>query len=104
VGLTACVPPVAGQVIAAAIRAGHNVTALAFVAATVNMEELPALIEAGLAAMLTVGIAVEVELLKLAPPHPANTRKSGNRNTIANGEEIQLRDRWAHAFITVFSL
>jgi hypothetical protein len=68
------------------------------------MEELPALIEAGLAAMLTVGIAVEVEPLNEAPPHPVNTSKSGNRNTNANGEEIQLRDRWAHAFMTVFSL
>jgi hypothetical protein len=66
------------------------------------MEELPALIEAGLAAMLTVGIAVEVEPLNEEPPHPANTTRSGNRNTNANGEEIQLRDRWAHAFIAVF--
>ncbi len=68
------------------------------------MEELPALIEAGLAAMLTVGIAVEVELLNEAPPHPVNTRKSGYTTANANGEEIQLRDRWAHAFIAVFSL
>lgn len=68
------------------------------------MEELPALIEAGLAAMLTVGIAVEEELLNEAPPHPVKTSKSGNRNTNANGEEIQLRDRWAHEFIAVFSL
>jgi hypothetical protein len=70
----------------------------------VNMEELPALIEAGLAAMLTVGIVVEVELLNEAPPHPVNTSKSGKRNTNAKGEEIQLRDQWAHAFIAVFSL
>jgi hypothetical protein len=66
------------------------------------MDELPAVIEAGLAAMLTVGVAVGV-LLKLAPPHPVNTRRSGNMNTIANGEEILRRNRWAHVFITVFS-
>jgi hypothetical protein len=68
------------------------------------MDELPAVIEAGLAAMLTVGVDVVVgALLKWAPPHPVNTRRSGNMNTIANGEEILLRDRWAHAFITVLS-
>jgi hypothetical protein len=66
------------------------------------MDELPAVIEAGLAAMLTVGVAVGA-LLKLAPPHPVNTRRSGNMNTIANGEEILRRNRWAHVFITVFS-
>jgi hypothetical protein len=79
-----------------------TVTAVALLAATVNMDELPAVIEAGLAAMLTVGVAVGV-LLKLAPPHPVNTRRSGNMNTIANGEEILRRNRWAHVFITVFS-
>jgi hypothetical protein len=68
------------------------------------MEELPALIEAGLAAMFTVGIAGDEEPLNEAPPHPLKTSKSGNRNTNANGEEMQRRDRWAHAFIAVFSL
>jgi hypothetical protein len=79
-----------------------TVTAVALLAATVNMDELPAAIEAGLAAMLTVGVAVDV-LLKWAPPHPVNTRRSGNINTNAKGEEILLRNRWAHVFITVFS-
>jgi hypothetical protein len=78
-----------------------TVTAVAFVAATVNMDELPDVIEAGLAAMFTVGIAVDV-LLKLAPPHPVKTRRSGNMNTIAKGEEILLINRWAHVFITLF--
>ena len=50
---------------------------------------LPAAIEAGLAAMLTVGVAVDV-LLKWAPPHPVNTRRSGNMNTNAKGEEFTL--------------
>jgi hypothetical protein len=80
-----------------------TVTAVAFVAATVNMDELPEVIEAGLAAMFTVGVAVDV-LLKLAPPHPVKTRRSGNMNTIAKGKDILLRDRWAHAFIEVFLL
>jgi hypothetical protein len=67
------------------------------------MDELPAVIEAGLAAMLTVGVVDAVDvLLKLAPPHPVNTRRSGNINTIAKGEEILLRDQWAHVFITMF--
>lgn len=60
------------------------------------------MIEAGLAAMLTVGVAAVGVLLKWAPPHPANTRRSGNINTIANREEILLRDPWAHVFIAVF--
>jgi hypothetical protein len=67
------------------------------------MDELPAVIEAGLAAMLTVGVAVAVAvLLKWAPPHPLNSRRNGNINAIAKGEEILLRDRWAHVFITMF--
>jgi hypothetical protein len=68
------------------------------------MDELPEVIEVGLAAMLTVGVVVPVDvLLKLAPPHPVNTRRSGNMSTIAKGEEILRTDRWAHAFIAVFS-
>jgi hypothetical protein len=56
------------------------------------MEELPALIETGLAAMLTVGAAAEGELLKLVPPQPAS-RSSGSADSIANGEKVQLRER-----------
>jgi hypothetical protein len=44
---------------------------VAFVAVTVNVEELPALIEAGLELMLTVGAASEP--VKLLPPHPASS-------------------------------
>ncbi len=82
-----------------------TVTAVALAAVTVKVDELPAAIEVGLAVMLTVGVAVAVGvLLKWAPPHPVNTRRSGNMNTIAKGEEILLRNWWAHVFITVFLL
>jgi hypothetical protein len=59
----------------------------------VNVEEFPALIDAGLAAILTVGAAAEEELLKLEPPQPATTSRIGSVNSIANGEKIQLRER-----------
>jgi len=45
---------------------------VAFVAVTVKVEELPAVIEAGLELMLTVGAAFEP--VKFLPPHPASSR------------------------------
>jgi hypothetical protein len=73
-------------------------TEVALVELTVSMEELPAAIVVGLAPIFTVGVAGGV--LKLPPPpQPANARRTGNINAIARDEEIQLRDRWAHAFI-----
>jgi hypothetical protein len=63
---------------------------VAFVADTVNMEEAPAAIEAGLAAMLTVGVpdgsGGSVPLL--APPHPVNANRSDSSNSAAKGENI----------------
>jgi hypothetical protein len=47
---------------------------VAFIAATVNVDELPALIEAGLAVMLTVGagldVTVTVVTAEVLPPAP----------------------------------
>jgi hypothetical protein len=59
------------------------------------MEELPALIDTGLAVMLTVGAGAEDELLllKVAPPQPERTRKIGSANSIASGEKMQLSER-----------
>jgi hypothetical protein len=66
------------------------VTAVAFVAETVKVEEAPAAMEAGVAAMLTVGVADEsVESWPLlAPPHPVNTNNMESANNAASGGEI----------------
>jgi hypothetical protein len=55
------------------------------------MDEVPEAIEAGVAAMVTVGVAGGGSLGRvadLAPPHPASVRNSGNSNIAAKGGEI----------------
>jgi hypothetical protein len=56
------------------------------------VDELPAAIDAGLAATLTVGAAGSVGgVLDLVPPHPVKIRrKAGNSN--ASGEAILKAD------------
>jgi hypothetical protein len=76
---------------------------VAFAAVTVKVEELPALTEAGLALMLIVGADEPPEPEWTDEPHPVNTRRAANINAIADSEEIPLRDRFAHSFITVSS-
>jgi hypothetical protein len=53
VGLTACVPPVAEREYVL-LSVPVTVTVMALVAVTVKVDELPALIEVGLAVMVTV--------------------------------------------------
>ena len=61
---------------------------MAFVAVTVKVDELPALIDAGLAPMLTVG-AGDVEVaMELLPPQPLKSKGSMKPET--NEEQIQL--------------
>jgi hypothetical protein len=59
VGLTACVPPLGCNVY---VLPSLPVTAtcVALLAVTVNVEELPSLIEVGLATIVTVGAALAV--------------------------------------------
>ena len=71
VGLTACVPPLACRVYELPSLPA-TVTWVAFVAVTVNMDELPAAIEAGLAAIATVGGGDVATRLPLT--HPVNNR------------------------------
>jgi hypothetical protein len=78
-----------------------TVTEVAFVADTVNVDELPAVIVAGLEVMLTVGVVGVV--LKVAPPHPVNSRGSESVDSIANGERIRGRSRAMRTCIMVFS-
>jgi hypothetical protein len=76
VGLTAWVPPAACRVYVLP-SVPVTVTAVAFVAATVNVDELPEAIEVGLAEMLTVGatggpdgVTVTVAVAVVFPPAP----------------------------------
>ena len=76
---------------------------MALVAVTVKVDELPALIDAGLAPMLTVGagdlvVPVAMELL---PPQPLRSR--GSRRPEAIEEEIQLRDLRMCVLVRMFT-
>jgi hypothetical protein len=67
---------------------------------TVNVHELPAVIDAGLDVMLTVGVGL---LVKEAPPHPLNSKGSESVENIAIGESIRERTRRTLSCIMVFS-
>jgi hypothetical protein len=73
VGLTDCVPPLDGKVYVLP-SVPVTVTWVALVAATVKVDELPEVIEAGLAVMLTVGagfgVTVTVTVAEVFPPDP----------------------------------
>jgi hypothetical protein len=73
---------------------------VAFVAATVNVDEPPAVIAAGLEVMVTVGVGA---LVKEAPPHPARSTGSESVENIASGEKIRERSRGTRTCIMVFS-
>jgi hypothetical protein len=65
-----------------------TVTLVAFAAVTVNVEEPPAAIDAGLAVMLTVGLeGFPGSVLELVPPHPAKIARIGS-NASAKNEGI----------------
>jgi hypothetical protein len=65
-----------------------TVTAVAFAAETVRVEEDPEAMEAGLAAMLMVGAADgSVEMLPdFAPPQPVKANRRAGNNNAAKGE------------------
>jgi hypothetical protein len=72
-GLTGCVPPVACSVYELPLLP-VTITPVALVAVTVNKDELPAVIDAGLAVMATVGAGFGVTVMvvdcELFPPGP----------------------------------
>jgi hypothetical protein len=76
---------------------------VAFVALTVNMDEVPAAIEAGLAAMVTAGVTTGSVggVPDLAAPQPASVRKSGNSNIAARGEESLQRNLYGRIFMAM---
>jgi hypothetical protein len=63
-GVTVSVPPVAPNVFVLP-SVPVTVTPVEFVAVTVSTEDLPAVIEAGLAAMITAGLVVEAAIVRL---------------------------------------
>jgi hypothetical protein len=68
-------------------------------AETVKVDELPTVIDAGLAVMLTVGAGL---LLKVTPPQPLNSKGSESVENIAIGERIRERTRRTLSCIMVF--
>jgi hypothetical protein len=86
-----------------------TVTDVALLADTDNMAEAPALMEAGLAVTVTVGIwtvtvgcCVVGCVLELFEPHPASPSSTGTIRTEANFTELPRKDRCARAFIGMF--
>ena len=73
VGLTACVPPV-GCSVYAVPSLPAIVTVVAFVAVTVKIDDVAAMIEVGLAVMVTtgtgLGVTVTVAAAVIFPPVP----------------------------------
>jgi hypothetical protein len=67
---------------------------------TVKVDELPAVIDAGLAVMLTVSVGL---LLKVTPPQPLSSKGSESVENIAIGERIRERTRRTLTCIMVFS-
>jgi hypothetical protein len=63
------------------------------------MDEVPAMIAAGLAVMPLVGATGIV--LKLAPPHPASSMSSKEQGSSV--ERILLNDRRVSDFVTMYS-
>jgi hypothetical protein len=72
-----------------------TVTWVALPATTVNVEEPPAVIDAGLAVMLTVGAEV-VASPGPTVPHPASTKRK--EKVIASGDRMARRGRETHTF------
>jgi hypothetical protein len=75
-----------------------SVTCVALAADMVSMLEFPAVIEAGLAAMLTDGLS-DCEPLDCPAPHPATTARRGRIRIKGNLKELQREDRRLLAFI-----
>jgi hypothetical protein len=75
------------------------------VAVTVSVAELPAVIEAGLAAIVTVGVALvgAVELRLELPPHPLSAISNGSNTARAQGDAILEKERLATVFMAALT-
>ena len=97
-GLTACVPPPAGSAYELP-SLPLTATSVALVAVTVNMDEAPAIIAAGLAEMPLVGIAGAA--LNWVPPHAASSMSSKVQGVTM--KRNLLNDRRVGDFVTASS-
>jgi hypothetical protein len=75
----------------------ETVTLVALVAVTVSLDAAPAVTLAGLALMLTVGVAEEaIEVVLVLPdkelPHPVNASRSAAADTLLRSGAIRQRD------------
>jgi hypothetical protein len=94
VGLTDCVPPFGCKVYELPSDPAI-VTCVAFVAVTVNMEELPGITDAGLALMPTIGaVGGLTPLAKI--PQPVNTINRKKQKVEAIEQRASKRNRPAH--------
>ena len=100
-GLTACVPPL-GCTLNVLPSEPVKVMDVALVAATVSVDELPAVIEDGLAATVTVGITAGGPLITWDDPQAVTSKNSGRMKRITRDEVILLRKATAQIFITDF--
>jgi hypothetical protein len=75
---------------------------VAFVAVTVRVEELPAVIEAGLATRLTVGAGVE-ETVGALPPQPVMSSTSGRLDFTTAEERFRNQAEVMRTLVKVFS-
>jgi hypothetical protein len=68
------------------------VTRVEFVAVTVNIDELPEVIEARLEVILTVGTGeTGLGVTTILPPHPARSRGKGRQNMCAAEKKRRQR-------------
>jgi hypothetical protein len=89
-GLTICTPPFGGKLYVL-LSVPVSVICVALVAVTVKVDEFPAVIEAGLAEMLTVGGGFETTVLP--PPHPLNSNDSARPGNSAAGKNVREKYR-----------
>ncbi len=75
---------------------------MALVAVTVNVDELPDVLEVGLAVTLTVGGGVP-GLPGMLFAHPVNSRGSERQDNSATGEMSREKNQGKRIFVTVLS-
>lgn len=99
-GLTAWVPPL-GCTLSVLPSEPVKVMDVALLAVTVSVDELPAVIEDGLAAMVTVGAAGEGAAVEWPDPQPVESKHRGRINKTSRHEVALLIEPTAQIFIAV---
>lgn len=86
-GFTVCVPPAPGRVYELPSEP-LIVTAVAFVAVTVSVADVPAATVVGLDEMVTVGSGCVI--LPLMPPHPTATSTEASATNLIDIRQLRL--------------